>query len=324
VVRIPLRDPKVLDRQVDEVVGPAFQRFDQPKRVSHYTSEVATVAKILGSGTQRATECRSAKGGETDLEVATGTILDVLAELEAEHPSSAKYSLAHSCAVVRETYNDLQLRKRAKIYVVCLTVDPDDPEMWASDFGGNGFGASIEYEFLTGEVHHFTDRGYGLFKVEYDLNQLRIAVKLEMARVLDVAKVYLPIRERHEIVVSGLYRVAAMAATLTKPASCAFQKEWRVAIVPGRQRVPGKKNRVPIDIETPRRPGEPPRTEFRLRAKPGDLPVVVRVVLGPNNLPEKVDEVREQLRALGYGTEKGAMPKVVISSRATIGAKPAA
>jgi hypothetical protein len=310
------RAPRVafgmLDREVDQILGRALREHEPPTTLTHYTRDVANVQKILGSGVLRATLCTAATGGAEDLEVATRTVVRVLDELEAEHPPVAKYSLGWSCGAVRTNYSDWKIAKRAQVYVVCFTPVSDNADMWASEFGGYGQGASIELLRLP-EEHKFSDRDYRLYEVEYNLARLHAALKAEMTQVLDAAKRFLVCDKRHGIVGSGLLRLAAVGAMLAKSPSCAFQKEWRVVIVPHEG----------VNIETSG-PREPARTDFPLRVNPADLPAVVRIVLGPNNPPEKVEEVRAQLAALGYGAGKGDMPELVISTCAPVGAKPAA
>ncbi len=293
---------------MDKLTNAAFVE-EAPKKLAHYTGCVDAVEQILRSGDIWATECMSATGGEGDLKVATGTILSVLAELEAKNSRSrTAHSLAHSCKVVRENYNEWQIAKRAKIYVACLTPVVDNAAMWKEKFGGHGYGASIEFRLLGDEGLSFDDRGWGRYKVEYDLRVLRGAIKAEMTKVLDVARAYPRCAERDGVVSSGLFRIAAIAATLAKGKEASFQNEWRIAIVPGRD-----ERGNPINIET-QQPDQKPRTNLSLRANSHDLPTVTRIVLGPNNLPEKLDEVREQLRGLGYGTERSDMPDVTISA----------
>src|SRR5207249_1423588 len=91
-----------LDEGVDEMLANAFRR-EAPARLAHYTRDVGTVAKILGTRIMRATECKHASGGTTDLDVATEMIKNLFSWYESRGIASP-YRLAYSCGVVRSNY----------------------------------------------------------------------------------------------------------------------------------------------------------------------------------------------------------------------------
>jgi hypothetical protein len=298
--------PASLEDNFRPVVNGAFGD-KEPDVLCHYSWSMDNIVSILRSGEVWAFDCRSARGGTRDLEVATSVIVGVLGELASEQPGR----WSRLCSLLQRDYErGLKFADHDTIYVACFCASPNNPRMWNSDFGGFGAGANVQIEMPAEERLGRPEWGTGFYRVEYDPAVLRQRVKAAMLEVCSVARrlelVALDTRDELEGFVGGcLFRLAAMAEMIAKEESCQYQQEWRIAVHLGRA--------APLPQMRDGRRYVP----FRLRADRKSLIKARRIVLGPKAPPEHATRLRHELQAIGYG-EPGAeaMPEIVALANA--------